>query len=97
MKKNFFEFFREYVESLHQSNHQSLLYGKSIKKLDKIKTQFFHSGKNNVSVFHSEWPQPQLGYLSLHQVRTFKLKFKENELNVYDGLHMLFCYWINVN
>ena len=85
MKKNFFEFFREYVESLHQSNHQSLLYGISIEKLDKINIQIFHSGKNNVSVFHSEWPQPQLGYLSLHQVRTFKFKFEEIEVTVYDG------------
>ena len=37
---------REYVESLHQSHSQALLYG-----------------KNNVTVFQSDWPEPQLGYL----------------------------------
>merc|ERR1719232_1449057 len=55
---------REYVDSLHQNNHQSLLYG-----------------KNNVSVFNSEWPQPQLGYLSLHQMgSTVLLKWTPNGL-----------------
>ena len=30
------------------------------------------SGKNNVSVFNSDWPYPQLGYLSLHQVNQWR-------------------------
>ena len=74
-KNCFIVCFREYVESLHQNSTQALLYGKVEMKvtcLYKTENSLF-SGKNNVSVFNSDWPQPQLGYLSLHQVKTLKI------------------------
>ena len=49
--------------------------------LHKILQFLFFSGKNNVSVFNCDWPQPQLGYLSLHQLETtVVLKWTPNSL-----------------
>ena len=35
---------------------------------NQLKLDIYLKGKNNVSVLQSSWPEPQLGYLSLHQV-----------------------------